>query len=85
MVHGEGVLPRSFTLDEHSLALRLGVPLRDLTAQPCSGFRNCCGCPACKSLERQIDAHRSAGRYPFDRDGKVKAPPAKRQPWQTAA
>ena len=60
------------------------VQLRPLT-QPCHGYRNCCTCPACKTMERQINAHRSAGRDPFMPDGKVKAPPRKRQPWQTAA
>lgn len=51
--------------------------------RPCMGFRNCCVCPECKQVERQINAHRSAGREPFDHDGKVKPPPAKRQPWDT--
>lgn len=77
-------MPRSFTLNEQRLAVRLGVPLRQYV-QPCAGFRNCCTCPACKNLERQINAHRSAGREPFDSEGKVKAPPAKRQPWEQRA
>lgn len=78
-------MPRSFTLDEQRLAVRLGVPLRPIPRVVCMGYRNTCQCPACKNLERQINAHRSAGREPFDSEGKVKAPPAKRQPWEQRA
>lgn len=76
-------MPRSFTLNEQRLALRLGVPLRDLTTMPCATFACGCTCPACRNQERQINAHRSAGRHPFDAEGKVKAPLRKRQPWDT--
>lgn len=86
LTDGGTLVPRSFTLNEQRLAVRLGVPLRDVSAVPvCHGFRNCCTCPACKNLERQINAHRSAGREPFDSEGKVKEPPAKRQPWEQRA
>jgi hypothetical protein len=45
------------------------------------GYRNCCVCPECKALERAINAHRSAGREPFDAEGKLRPAPAKPQPW----
>lgn len=76
------VMPNmAFTIEDQRLALRLGITLRE-HEQPCHGYGCCCTCPACKNLERQINAHRSAGREPFDAEGKVKAPPRKRQPWQ---
>lgn len=74
----------SFTIEDQRLALRLGITLRE-HEQPCHGYQNCCTCPACKTQERAINAHRSAGREPFDTEGKVKPAPPKRQPWHTRA
>lgn len=78
------VVPMRFTPEDQRLALRLGITLRE-HEQPCHGFACCCTCPACKQQERAINAHRSAGRHPFDAEGKVKPAPPKRQPWHTRA
>jgi hypothetical protein len=53
----------------------------------CHKYQNGCTCPECRVTINAINAHRQAGRYPFDAEGKIK--PLRsiqpQQPWDLAA